>query len=139
MGPWVSPNVIVNVVSTCQRALKSWKSVSSVQRDTTKESSTKRHKAKNHQERCKDTFWQRTILVLRARQAACPLPVVDNQGFAACTATAKTHGAAEMPLALSPCGCRTDLAQPTTTRGNEAMWRGLLRGRHILDRRGASF
>jgi hypothetical protein len=52
---------------------------------------------------------------------------------------AKTHHTElpRMPLALSPCGCRTDLAQLTPARSSEAMWRRLLRGRHILDRSAA--
>lgn len=109
----------------------------SVQRKSTQKSSTKMKQSRNPQRRGKVTFGQtaRTIPVQRARQAACPLPVVDDRGFRVCAPPRK--GATELPrcvFALSPCGCRADRAQLAARCNDAAMWQRVLRGRHILDR-----
>lgn len=117
-----------------QRALTSWKSASSaippknqVQNETGKKAARRDAKA---------TFWQSTILVQRARQPACPLPVVDDRGFAA--RALPLQRLTELPRCLLRCllaDAGQNGAQPAPTR--TVMGRRCgdgLRGRHILDR-----
>jgi hypothetical protein len=123
MRPSKKSSVIVNVVSTCQRASKSRKSASSA---LPEKNQAQNEIGKKPSGKMKGTFWQRTIPVLGARLAACPLPVVDNR---VCTATAKATGAADVLL--------VDAGQILLSRQRHAAIRrcgDVLRGQHILGR-----
>ena len=86
---------------------------------------------------CKVTFGQsaRTIPVQHARQAACPLPVGDDRKFAARAPPLRfCRSCRGAFLRMQGRWCSAGSKRQSCDDGGK----GVLRGRHILDRRGAS-